>query len=207
MVHKPTSPEAAKRVLEARALAKAGASSALIVRISGFGPRFVRGLVRSQGGVPSRKPRNPARWMRERTRLAHVPYVVLFYESQYTTSSPADRLLRAYQLYESWLGEEKVLDLDQCAQVIDLYNRRLLRRCRCIRCPHTFLALTAQWLCPKCRLERNGARGPWAKTSALDQQREPIAGLAGLEAFANGRCAEIGLNEDNGLRETDFVSR
>ena len=152
MAHKATSPETAKRVLEAQGLARGGASSALIGRLTGFGPRYIRALVKNQGGVLSRKPRHPRHWMRERSRLAHVQYIVLFYESQYAHASAAGRILRVYALYETWIGEQKLLDLDQCAQVIDLYERLGLHECHCKKCPHTFLAPTDELICPKCRL-------------------------------------------------------
>jgi hypothetical protein len=73
MAHKATTPAVAERVLEARDLALAGSSSALIERLTGFGPRFVRKLVRDHGGAMARKPRDPKRWLRDRQRLVRIP--------------------------------------------------------------------------------------------------------------------------------------
>ena len=160
MVYKATSPEVAKRVLEARALAKVGASSVLIRQLTGFDPRFVRRLVKAAGGKLARKPRAPERWMRDRQRLIHVPCIVLFYESQDVRASLAGRLLRTYALYSAWIGEARSLDLDQCAQVIELYEQGCLLECQCTRCPYTFFALAQQSICPKCRLYLVESGGP-----------------------------------------------
>ena len=58
---KTTAPDTAKKLVEAHALAQAGASIPLILRLSGFGKRFVRDLVKSHGQAPARKRRDPRR--------------------------------------------------------------------------------------------------------------------------------------------------
>jgi hypothetical protein len=152
MVHKATAPEAAERVLEARELALAGAASSLIERLTGFSTRFVRGIAREYGGTFSCKPRDPHRWLRDRQRQAHVPYVVLFYENQRSTLSLSKRLLDTYWSYRTVI-HPGVLSFNDCALVVDLYEARSLWARQCRRCPLTFFVVAESPLCPKCRLK------------------------------------------------------
>jgi hypothetical protein len=173
-----TDPDIAKRLLEAHALAKAGASIGLILQLTRFGKRMVRDLVRNHGYRPLRKRRTPRRWLNHRPQSAHVAQVVLLYECQFSMHSATDKLLRTFSLYSAWLGEGRVLDCDQCAQIIGLYESGALRQYRCSQCPRFFFALSWQALCPMCRLQARAPRHPRGSgdKSVLTNVSDDVAG-------------------------------
>jgi hypothetical protein len=153
MAHKATAPAAAERVLEARELARAGAGNALIERLTGFSTRFVRGIAREYGGTFSCKPRDPQRFLRDRQRRAHVPYVVLFYENQRTTVSLSKRLLDTYWSYRTII-RPGVLSFNECALAVELYETGKLVERQCRVCPLIYFVVVEDPLCPKCRLKK-----------------------------------------------------
>jgi hypothetical protein len=166
VIHRATAPEAAERVLQARDLACAGSSSTLIETLTGFGTRFVRSLVREYGGALATKPRDPKRWLREPRLLAHVPYVVLFYEYQRATMSVPERLLDTFYSYRTH-ARPPLLDVNQCAQIIDLYETNNLWERTCTKCPLTYFVLSEEPLCPKCRLKEQA----FCKKCGLQKRR------------------------------------
>jgi hypothetical protein len=193
MAHKATAPEAAERVLEARELACAGASTAVIERLSRFGPRFVRGLVREYGGALACKPRDPLRWLRDHRHLAHVPYVVLFYECQLPNLSPASLLLDTFFSYRTHT-RPGILDINECHQIIELYQRGDLRERQCSKCPLTYFVLLEEPVCPKCRLkEQEFCRGCGAQKRQVDSHPRAYCDACSptISRKARGKVAEV----------------
>jgi hypothetical protein len=94
-----TDPDIAKRLLEAHALAQAGAPTGLIIKLTRFGKRLVRDVVRSHGCRSRRKRRHPHRWIHNRPQSSQVAQVVLLYECQFSNQTATQKLLRTYLLY------------------------------------------------------------------------------------------------------------
>ncbi len=160
MLYKPTDLRTAQEVMLAYELAKAGAGAALIERLTGFGPRWARNVVRESGGELARKPRDPrAGFEADLDRLVHARYLTSAYEAQPAHLPLSKQLLHTYLAYRRALCPA-LWDLNECAQLIDLYQRGVLWVNSCSQCYVPYLALAQRKHCPTCRLvERIFCRG------------------------------------------------
>lgn len=153
MVHRAADYHTAKEVFVAVELAQSGAASALIERLTGFGPRWVRGIVRENGGALALKSKDPLRWFEEDPqRLLHARFVQMAYERQPANESTGRRLLSTYNAYRRVASNPGLLDINECAQVIDLYQSGNAWVRECSQCQERHLVLAERALCPICRL-------------------------------------------------------
>lgn len=153
MVQRATDYATAQEVAVAVELARCGASAALIERVTGFGARWVRGAVRENGGVLARKPRDPMRWFEaDPQRLLHAHYVVMAYERQSANLSAGRRLVDAYRAYRTVASQPGLLEINECAQIVELYQTNNARVRLCGECRVRYLVLSERSLCPVCRL-------------------------------------------------------
>lgn len=153
MVHRAADYHTAKEVFVAVELAQCGAASALIERLTGFGPRWVRGIVRENGGALAMKPKDPVRWFEENPqRLLHARFVQMAYERQPSNESTGRRLLSTFIAYRRVAANPGLLDINECAQVIDLYQSGNAWVRECSQCQERHLVLAERALCPICRL-------------------------------------------------------
>ncbi len=170
MVQRAADYDTAQEVFVAVELARCGAGASLIERITGFGPRWIRGVVRQNGGALARKPRDPLRWFEEDPqRLLHARYVVMAYECQPANLAVGRRLLGAFRAYRMVAQYPGLLDINECAQIVDLYQtgNAWVRTCAECRSPH--LVLSERPLCPVCRsIAREFCRGCHQPLEARD---------------------------------------
>lgn len=153
MVHRAADYRTAKEVFVAVELAQSGAASALIERLTGFGPRWVRSIVRDNGGALAMKSKDPVRWFEENPqRLLHARYVQMAYERQPSNETTGRRLLSTYYAYRRVASNPGLLDVNECAQVIDLYQSGNAWVRECSQCQERHLVLAERALCPICRL-------------------------------------------------------
>lgn len=152
MMHRAVDYRTAQEVCVAVELARRGAGALVLERVTGFGSRWCRVLVRENGGPISRRLRDPHRWFEtDPQRLLHGRYIVMAYECQRANRSPGRRLLGAYEVYRRVARQPGLLDINECAQIIDLYQtgNAWVRKCR--DCPALHLVLYERPLCPTCR--------------------------------------------------------
>jgi hypothetical protein len=153
MVHRAADYYTAQEVFVAVELARRGAASALIERLTGFGARWVRSIVREHGGALAMKSKDPLRWFEENpTRLLHARYVQMAYERQPANETMGRRLLNTYNAYRRVAAIPGLLGINECAQVIDLYQSGNAWVRECTECQQKHLVLTERTLCPVCRL-------------------------------------------------------
>jgi hypothetical protein len=153
MVHRAADYHTAREVFVAVELAQFGAASALIERLTGFGPRWVRSIVRENGGTLALKSKDPVRWFEEKPeRLLHARFVQMAYERQPSNESTGRRLLSTFAAYRRVAANPGLLDINECAQVIDLYQSGNAWVRECSRCQERHLVLAERALCPICRL-------------------------------------------------------
>lgn len=156
MVQKAVDLETAQEVEVAERLAGLGASPALIERLTGFGPRWVRACVRRHNGPLAQKPRDPLRrFGDDPLRLLHAWIISsVMYDFQSSNSSPGARLLGAYLAYRGTARPPGVLDINECAQIIELYCRGEARLRPCAKCRTGHLVLSeGTSLCAYCFLK------------------------------------------------------
>ncbi len=155
MVHRAANVSTAQEVSIAVELARLGAASALIERLTGFGSRWVRGIVRANGGALAIKLKDPVRWFeRDPQRLLHARYVQMAYERQPANEAIAKRLLTTYIAYRRVAASPGVLGINECAQLIDLYQRGEACVRECLHCQEKHLVIVDRATCPICRLMR-----------------------------------------------------
>lgn len=161
MAHRAVDYHTAKEVFVAVELAQSGAASALIERLTGFGSRWVRGIVRENGGALALKSKDPLRWFEEDPqRLLHARYVQMAFERQPANESTGRRLLSTFNAYRRVAANPGLLGINECAQVVDLYQSGNAWIRECARCQERHLVLSQRTLCPICRLiEREFCRG------------------------------------------------
>jgi hypothetical protein len=153
MVHRAADYHTALEVFVAVELARGGAASVLIERLTGFGARWVRSIVRENGGALALKSKDPLRWFEEHPmRLLHARYVQMAYERQPANDSIGRRLLNTYGAYRRVVSSASLLDINECAQVIDLCQSGNAWVRECTECQQKHLVLTERTLCPICRL-------------------------------------------------------
>jgi hypothetical protein len=156
MVQKAVNLETAREVKVAEDLARLGGNPAVIERLTGFGPRWVRACVRRHNGPLAQKPRDPLRrFGDDPLRLLHAWIISsVMYDFQPSSSSPGARLLGAYLAYRGTVGPPGVLDINECAQIIELYCRGEARLRPCAKCRVGHLVLSeGSSLCAYCLLK------------------------------------------------------
>jgi hypothetical protein len=187
MVQKAVDYETAQEVAIAETLAKLGASPVLIGQLTDFGSRWIRSLVRRYNGPLCQKPKDPLR------RLADDPdrlldggaMCLVMYEFQPVSLSPGARLIEAYLAYRDMPQHTRVLDINECAWIIELYRTgsAWLRPCRVCRIPHFVVtenaicavcALSERVFCKHCHqpLEPRGASRQYHEQCARESLRE-----------------------------------
>jgi hypothetical protein len=151
----------AQEVFVAVELARQGAAAPLIERLTGFGPRWVRGVVRAQGGALAMKLKDPVRWFEgDPQRLLHARYVQMAYERQPANEALGRRLLTTYVAYRRVVPNPGLLGINECAQLIDLIQRGDAWVRDCLECQQKHLVIGDRATCPLCRfIERESCRG------------------------------------------------
>lgn len=169
MPMKGTYLESADDVNVALELARCGASTALIRSLTDFGPRWVRGLVRQNGGLAA-KPVDLLRWFqKDPQRLIHGRCVVLAHERQPITLSKGRRLLNAYYAYRAVASQPGLLTILQCAEIIRMQEAGSVYTRSCAQCHLPYLVLNHQVECPVCHfVEKLSCRGCGAYMNVSD---------------------------------------
>lgn len=160
-MHRSADYPTAQEIFVAVEMAKLGAAAIVIERLTGFGARWARGIVREHGGALALKWKDPIRWFEANPeRLLHAAYVQCAYDMQSTAQSVGRRLLAAYRTYRNATSEPGLLDINACAQIIDLYQSGNAWVRECTECGLKHLVLSERTLCPLCRIEgREFCRG------------------------------------------------
>lgn len=161
MLRRASDYKTAQEVAVAVDLARCGATVALIERMTGFGRRWIRGIMRKYGGKLARKSTGPVTWFEEKPqRLLQACYVVLAYECEAEEHSPGRRLVDAYREYRVVARDPGILTINECAQIVDLYRKGSAFLLSCTACKTVHLALSERPLCPMCRMmEREFCKG------------------------------------------------
>jgi hypothetical protein len=161
MTQRAVDVDTAREVFIAVELAKCGAASTLIERLTGFGTRWVRRVVRENGGALARKPRDPLLWFEQRpARLLDACLFQGAYEFQPLTLPPGQPLLDTYRLYRRNASGPGLLDINECAQIVDLCRSGDARIRECIECHEPYIVLSDRMTCPVCRIiDREFCRG------------------------------------------------
>lgn len=161
MGHRAVEYATAQEVLFAVELAQHGAASALIERLTGFGSRWVRGIARDHGGTLAMKLKDPVRWFEgDPLRLLHGRFVQLAYERQPSNDALAKRILNSYVAYRRVAASPGLLGINECAQLIDLYQKGEAWERECLECHEKHLVIADHATCPICRLmKRDFCRG------------------------------------------------
>ena len=161
MVHRAVDYATAQQVSIAVELARQGAASIVIERLTGFGARWVRGIVREHGGALALKLKDPVRWFEgDPHRLLHGRYVQMAYERQPAQDALAKRVLNTYLAYRRVAASPGLLGINECAQLIDLYQRGEAWERECLECQEKHLVIADHATCPICRLiKRDFCRG------------------------------------------------
>lgn len=181
MLHRAVDYKTAQEVCVAVELARKGAGALVLERVTGFGSRWCRELVRDHGGPIARRLRDPHRWFEEDPqRLLHGTYVVMAYECQRVNRSPGRRLLGAYEYYRRITRQPGLLDVNECAQIIDLYQKGNAWIRPCKGCPLSHLVLYERPLCPVCR---------FLSKSLCRRCKEPLEDVPPGTAYCN-TCVE-----------------
>jgi hypothetical protein len=153
MVHRAANFSTAREVFLAVELARLGAAAALIERLTGFGSRWVRGVVRANGGALFLKTRDPVRWFdRDPQRLLHGRYVQMAYELQPANDDLAKRLVSTYVAYRRVAASPGLLGINECAQLIDLVQKGEAWVRECLGCQEKYLVIADRATCPICEL-------------------------------------------------------
>ena len=142
----------AEEVLVADALATLGAAASLIGRLTGFGRRWIRVLVRGRDGPFGYKLHDAAFFESDVHRRHHAWVSVVLYESQPANLSPGARLVGAYVVYRSRAVLPGLLTINEFAQVVELYERRDARLRECSNCHGEHLVFRERSLCPLCQM-------------------------------------------------------
>jgi len=153
--------QTAQEVVLAVELARVGAASALIEQLTGFGSRSIRRIVREHGGALAMKFKDPVRWLEDDPqRLLHARFALMPYVLQPSTDSIARKLLSAYNAYRHLAPPPQLLDVNECAQVINLYQSGNAWLRECGDCQEMYLVLADRSSCPLCRfIAREFCRG------------------------------------------------
>jgi hypothetical protein len=151
--------QAAEQVQIAVALARNKASATLIESLTHFGVRWIRRTIRQNDGALALKSRD-ARWLeRDPKRLLQAVVFLRAYEQQPSSHLPGRRLLDAYAAYSVFAGTG-TLDINRCAQIVQLRQSKEARERTCSECRISHLVVCECALCPICRLiERSRCRG------------------------------------------------
>jgi Flagellar transcriptional activator (FlhC) len=144
--------ETAHEVLVAEALARLGAAATLIERLTGFGSRWSRILVRRSGGPLAYKPRDARFYEGNTDRRHHAWLAVVTYMSQSANLSAGARFVEAYIVYRGEAEQPGLLSINEFAQVIELYRTRNAQLRTCSDCAGGHLVFTEKPICPLCQL-------------------------------------------------------
>jgi len=159
MTQRASDYQAAELVLIAVSLARAGASATLIEQMTQFGVRWIRKTIRENGGVLALKSHDPRWFERDPQRLLQAMFFLMAYQLQPANDLPGRRLVDAYCAYRAFV-RQGALDINKCAQVVNLYESREAWLRNCSECRISHLVLSERALCPICRLiERSFCRG------------------------------------------------
>src|SRR5579884_923419 len=111
--------ETAQWVSVAQALARFGAAPGLIERVTGFGPKWSRRLVKRHGGPIALRPRDPKYFDTDARRRHDSWYFLSMYLDVPANIPMGIRLLEAYLAYRA-AQQPGVLNINECAQIADL---------------------------------------------------------------------------------------
>jgi hypothetical protein len=152
VMHRAVDWETAQEVAVAETLANLGAGAALIERLTGFGSRWVRDAVRRHAGPLAQKPRDALkRFGRDPTRLLHGWMIcIVMYEYQPAYLSEGARLVEAYSAYRGIAQPPGILDINECAQIIELYQSNNAWVQPCLLCHRKHLVLSERTVCALC---------------------------------------------------------
>lgn len=154
MLHRAADYATAKEVCVAVELARFGATGALIERVTGFGTRWVRGIVREHGGAPAAKAKDVGRWLdQDPDRLLQARYATYLFEQLPLSKSIGSRILAAYRAYRNVPPDPVLLGITEFAQIIDLYQSHKIWLRVCPACESSYLIYSEQALCPQCRID------------------------------------------------------
>lgn len=207
MVQKAVDYETAREVAVAEALARLGAGAALIERRTGFGARWIRGLVRRHGGPLAQKPRDALRWFGEDPpRLLHGWVVcVLLQEVEAPNLSRGARLVEAYQAYKRLADAQAILDINDCALIIDLYAEGNAWLRPCTDCGKPQLVLAEGSVCAVCQMiARTFCRRcgkPLEEGNRSRLYHRDCAALAATERVKDQRCVSVAYQIGDSPRE------
>lgn len=193
MLHRAADYATAKEVCVAVELARFGATGALIERVTGFGTRWVRGIVREHGGAPAVKAKDVGRWLdQDPDRLLQARYATFLFEQLPLSKSIGSRVLAAYRAYRNVPPDPVLLGITEFAQIIDLYQSHKIWQRLCPVCESTYLVYSEQGLCPQCRID--------AQTFCRSCQAPLPAGLKRKRTYCDA-CAPRSIR--NASRERD----
>jgi hypothetical protein len=153
MVQRAVDCQVAQEVAVAEELARLGATAALIERLTGFGARWSRNLVRRYDGPMAQKPRDVRYFDADPDRRYHGRLCISRMEAAPSNLSPGTQLIEAYFAYRGMAQHmpNGMLDINDAAQVIELYRAGVARVHKC-KCNRKFLTFSQRLLCPVCVL-------------------------------------------------------
>jgi transcriptional activator FlhC len=143
----------AQDVILAHDMARVGGTPQLLERLTGFGARWARAVVKEECGVQPahRRKDDPAVWFeKDSERILHGYYVVKAYRRTNTDDHRASRLIEAYNTYRE-LSSDPILDINHCADIIELAETGMAWERTCSSCRMRHLVVTEHYECPVCR--------------------------------------------------------
>ncbi|MGI9295886.1 MAG: hypothetical protein ACR2PS_18035 [Pseudomonadales bacterium] len=183
----------AEDVILAYELATLGATPQLIERLSSFGARWARNVVREQCGVQSchRRKDDPANWFeKDADRILHGYYVVKAYWATNADDHRAKRLIEAFNTYRD-MNFNPILDINQSADVIDLAESGMAWERTCSSCRLRHLVVSEHSECPVCRrlhaMLCQGCGDPLPETNSPERRGRPRKYCEGCENSRSSR--------------------
>lgn len=143
----------ARDVFAAVKLAELGATPQLVQKMTRFGARWARRIVRENGGSQCtyRRLEDPASWFdRKPERMLHGWFVVKAYRWHQARPHPGERLLRTIGTYRQF-APRPLLDVNMANAIIELYQGGMACERVCIQCRQTHLVVSEHAYCALCR--------------------------------------------------------
>lgn len=183
----------AEGVILAHELAELGASPQLIDRLTGFGERFSRGIVRCKGDATCthRRKDDPAKWFdKDSERILHGSLVVKAFWATVSDDHRAKRVIDAFNTYRQ-MNFSPILTVVDCADIIDLAECGLAWERTCATCRQRHLMVSEHSECPVCRRLRamlcNGCGVPLPEDEPKERRGRPRQYCAGCESKRSDR--------------------
>jgi hypothetical protein len=152
-VGKPTDCDTARAVILAADLARNGAAASLIARLTGFSHRWARAMAREHQTASPLRLGDPIAWFEASPRHQYLTHMFLFmYELQPTDQPAGTRLLEARDCLCLIARHHPPLDINRCAQLVELYERGDVRTAVCTRCPVERFVLSYIPVCALCQM-------------------------------------------------------